>query len=86
MSSNGQCAIAQRSEDPTWECTAEHARDLHETFFEEEMLRGLRLEIVLGDFPSHSMHEKGEQGSQTTSLPVSMYREIVWDEREKERV
>lgn len=72
MSSNGQCAIAQRSEDGIRECTEEHARDLHETFLATEMLRGLTLEIVEGDLPSHKMHEKGEQGSQTTSLPVSM--------------
>lgn len=73
MDSNGQRAMAQRSEEGRWEWAAEHARDLHVTEVAVEMLRGEGLEMVEGLYlPSQRMQSKGEQGSQTTLLPVSM--------------
>lgn len=69
--------MAQRSEEEWEEWTAEQARDLHET---EAFLGTLGGGAVVDGlyFPSQRMHSKGEQGNQTRSEPVSMYREMGW--------
>lgn len=66
--------MAHKSEVGRWECTAEHAREWHVTGeADEDRFKGEGFGIVAGLYlPSQSMQENGEQGSQTTSLPVSM--------------
>lgn len=62
--------MAQRSEEERELWAVEQARDLHVRREDFETLRGVR---VLGSYlPSQRMQSKGEQGNQTTSLPVSM--------------
>ena len=69
MASRGQPDMAQRSDEEREEWTAEQEGEL-QGMREEE---GKVVEEREGKprLPSQRMHSKGEQGSQTRSLPVS---------------
>lgn len=86
--------MAQRSGEEREVCAAEQEGDSHETgeaAAAEDKLK-MVVDEVIDDgsyFPSQRMHSNGEQGNQTRSLPVSIYREMVWkglEPREKESV
>lgn len=71
--SKGHLAMAQRSEEGREEWAAEQAEDLQETGVEVVRLSGPGFGIKEGEYlPSQRMHWNGWQGSQMTSLPVSM--------------
>lgn len=78
MSESGQPAMAQRSEAGRAEWAAEQSGERHATAGEDDRLNGGDADAGL---PSQSMHSKGWHGSQTRSLPVSMYRLTGWDWR-----